>query len=477
MNSSSSSVPLALLLLTTAAPGCNLSDKYCIGNCPEPSSDTDVPGDDTGGSLGGSDTGALDPTADTGDDDSTTAFPDPATDTGVTDATTGDPVDPPPSCELIDTIPASATCNDEIIQPGELCFSGFGDFFTPSPVSGAIAVPLDGMGTDILLTHHDHSVTAMLFIPNEGISAEPKIWPETFPEGDLRLTAVGDFNEDGFADVAGRLAGADGSGPPVVLLLDGAGLLLAAHNFGPLVAVTGPHLFDADGDSHLDLLFTAAPDQVRTLNGDGTGDFTVAFALNSSAALNPNVTGALGPEPDGVRDDIVFVIDEGLFLTLRGPGVHMLMNINLPPTDLVRELEVVDVQGDGLGDIVAVIEDTTTATSHVAVMLQSTGPGPVPEFAITRYPVRCGAVALAVGDIDGDDDLDLAIASPAADGSFVTVRRNDGDGGFADVRAFQAAMGPEVDDLFIVDLNADGAVEFATTSRTFGTFGVMFSTH
>lgn len=88
--------------------------------------------------------------------------------------------------------------------------------------------------------------------------------------------------------------------------------------------------------------------------------------------------------------------------------------------------------------------------------------------------MHCGAVALAVGDIDGDGAPDLATASPDVPDSRLTIRRNDGQDGFSDVLTLQAD-GP-IDELYIVDLNADGAADFATASRAAGTVGVVPST-
>lgn len=447
----SSTADLALLLLSTAPFGCNFADKVCVGDCPEtsgPTTSMTMAGDESGG-VG--ETGVVD-------------VVDPTTEGGI-------PNDPPPTCELTDTLLASDTCLDTTLQPGELCFVlGSGTLSMPGGVVSAIAAPLEGGGTDMLVTHEDGGVTAVLYSPGEGVVTSSKKWPQTFPEGPLQLLAVADFNEDGFADVVARIDGIEG-GFILLFLLDGEGGLLEGRNLAT-GEVTGADLWDANGDDHQDLLVTHLPDQGLMLLGDGDGQFESTPGLQQQFITDLHATGAIGE--DGVHDDLVMVGDSVMQILMQTPDFGFLRTVDLAPTNLVHALRILDLQGDGLGDVVALIEDTDTHTSELAVITQSLDLGLEPVFTPTRYTVHCGAVALAVGDIDGDGAPDLATASPDVPDSRLTIRRNDGQGGFSDVLTLQA--GGPIDELFIVDLNADGAADFATASRAAGTVGVVPST-
>ncbi len=449
---------LALLLLTTVAPGCNLlSDKYCIGNCPEGST-ADADGTD---GLGGSET-------------------------GLPELTTGDggvPQDPAPTCDLVDTVVTFDSCSDQTVQPGELCFIlGSGTDESPGGVVSMIAAQLQGPGTDLLIAREGKMVSAMLFAEGQGLSVSSNNWPQPIPfvpDGELQLTVVGDFNEDGIADVAGRIDGPDHDSI-VLLLLDGAGGLLGASVImdgagivvGEGVELVGPDLYD-DGDGHLDLLVTMAPevlpDNAVVLHGSGAGTFEIEpyFGFNSAHLLH--ATGALGS--DGVHDDIVMSGDDGLEILFAHPGGDTLLGVPLGPDIKVQDLSVADLNGDGLGDIVALVVDPLLLTSEIVVLTQLPAPDSnSPEFRAAHYTVHCGAVALAIGDVDNDAAPDIAVASSDTPIAPITIRINDGAGGFAEVLTVQVA-GP-VDDLAIGDLNNDGAADLATASRVAGAIGM-----
>ena len=446
---------LALLLLTTVATGCNLlSDKYCIGNCPEEG------GSDGTDSLGGSETGLSEPTD-----------------------STGTPQDPPPTCDLVDTIVTFDTCMDQTVQPGELCFViGSGSEESPAGVVSMIAAQLQGPGTDLLIAREGKMVSAMLFAQGQGLSVSSNDWPQPIPflpGGELHLTVVGDFNEDGIPDVAGRIDGPDHN-DIVLFTLDGAGGLLGASvimdgagiTVGAGVKLVGPDLYD-DGDGHLDLLVTMAPEvhpeNAAVLHGNGAGNFTIEPAFGWSSVHHLHVTGALGS--DGVHNDVVVAGEDSLDILFTHPGGDTLLSVPLEPDIKVQDLSVADLNGDGLGDIVALVVDPLLLTSEIVVATQIAGPdNDAPEFSKVHYTVHCGAVALAIGDLDNDGAPDIVTASTDTPIAPITIRPNDGAGGFAEVLTVEV-IGP-VDDLSIADLNGDGAADFATASRVAGAIGL-----
>ena len=74
---------------------------------------------------------------------------------------------------------------------------------------------------------------------------------------------------------------------------------------------------------------------------------------------------------------------------------------------------------------------------------------------------RSGAVSVAIGDLNGDGNLDLATANDNADGT-VSVLVNRGDGSFRAKRDFRTGGGPV--SVAIGDLNGDGKPDLATAN-------------
>lgn len=74
-----------------------------------------------------------------------------------------------------------------------------------------------------------------------------------------------------------------------------------------------------------------------------------------------------------------------------------------------------------------------------------------PEFISARYPVLCNASALAVSDFDVDGHLDLIVAGTDGD---VTVRRGDGEGGFAELATTTMFS---ADRVHVADIDGDSA--------------------
>ncbi|WAS99364.1 FG-GAP repeat domain-containing protein [Nannocystis punicea] len=370
---------------------------------------------------------------------------------------------PAPTCDLVDTIVPPATCLNGAVEPGELCFViGSGATQPPNGVVSTIALPLDGSsGSDLLISHEDGTVSGLLFAAVPWLQTSGLSWPQSFSGGTLSLRAVGDFNEDGHLDVAAHIDGPTDS--IQILLLDGAGNLV-----GESVALTGaellgPDLFDADGDGHLDLVVIAPGEleDVIALRGDGTGQFEVSPQFGWSDAIERYAIGAL--QADGAVNDVVWALPAGeLTILMAGPG-DALFSEELGPDAEVLDLAVADLDGDGDGEIVALLTDTIHHTSEVAVLEFD---APSESFTDTRYPVGCGSVLLEIGDLDADGVLDLAAAAPGSPTGSVSIRRGDGQGGFAGL--LTVGFGSDIDTLHIVDLNGDGLADLAGSSRADG---------
>lgn len=411
-----------LPILFSLLPACDLDIKHCIGDCEHAS-----------GGSGNTSEGPGD-TTDSGG---------PATDTGIDPTDTGG--GELGTCELVDSFAAEATCFDGQFVAGELCILGTVGFGA-QPVTSSVVLPLDDLhGADLLMTFADGTLGAELFAP---ATSNSKPWPQSIGDQPV-VRASGDFDEDGALDVLAHSIGPDGVSVHV-LFLDGEGGLAddqvvhLAENVVTLDAV------DWNDDGHLDIItlaHTEALDGLVVLLGDGTGDFTESVGPAIEVATPGYVLGAL--DADGRADDFVFIQSGGGRIVHIQGNVQTVLTPSVPAELWFHDFVVADLDGDGLGDLAGVATNTEFETSELVVFVQNDG-----DFPLTgRYPVHCGARLLAVGDLDSDGALDLVTAGTGP----VSIRRGDGQGGFAPHMTAYLDLLNEGDGLHVADLEGDGS--------------------
>jgi hypothetical protein len=192
---------------------------------------------------------------------------------------------------------------------------------------------------------------------------------------------------------------------------------------GPITVVLG----DVDGDGDLDLLtanFSGSSVSVRLNNGQGT------FGGGSTVALTGNVRSLVLGDMDGDGDLDLLAPDYN-----NGTGTTVNLRINngqglfsgsqaVPVGPGPYGVALGDVDGDGDLDMLA----TTTAYTGGAVSVQlNNGQGLFSTYQ--TVPVGANPLNLVVGDVDGDGDLDLLTGNSNA--NTVSVRLNDGQGLFS----------------------------------------------
>lgn len=113
-------------------------------------------------------------------------------------------------------------------------------------------------------------------------------------------------------------------------------------------------------------------------------------------------------------------------------------------------------------------------SGHVALLLGDGAGG----FSIAPgMPLKVGSSArkVAAGDVDGDGDLDLAVAQH--DSYDVVLLLGDGRGGLAPApdSPFRAAEGqrPHTHDVALADVDGDGHLDLATTNANDGTVSLL----
>ena len=304
---------------------------------------------------------------------------------------------------------------------------------------------------DVVVANRDSPATVWL---NDGagqFSPHP-VTPE-LDTGDGQAVVLGDLDRDGDVDAIFAMSGAE-----TVWLNDGLG------NFSP--HPTGPEfgsatsldlaLGDVNGDGKLDVLVANADNEPETVwLNDGTGAFiphsTVpAFGEGVSTGI------ALG-DVDGDFDlDAVVANDNGQPETVwlnDGTGGFVL-HPSVPAFGAgdSQAVSLADLDSDGDADAVIANANGEAETVWLNDGTGSFTPHPtLPVFGAGN------SVALAVGDVDGDLDLDVVVANGGNEPESVWL--NDGLGGFADAENPPAFGAGESMAVALGDLDGDGDLD------------------
>lgn len=292
--------------------------------------------------------------------------------------------------------------------------------------------------------------------------------------------AVADFNLDGNVDLVAANATVGGVAFPIpvdtvsVLLGDGLGSFgpEVQHpvGFRPLSLVVGE--FNQDGAPD----FAVANDGggVAAFLGDGTGGFpssTSSFAYNQPRAL------AAGDfDQDGISD-LAYAAGSGHLAILLGDGAGSfagrgIFDVGNVPVCIDED----DFNGDGNPDLVVANQGSivlfgVTLPGSVSLLLgDGTGgftPGPSPQIGSPQQLEQRSA--LAAGDLDGDGNSDLVVASEIAGN--VEVVLGDGLGGFGPATSFPVGSRPS--SMALLDANLDGLPDLAVTNRWSGDVSVL----
>ncbi|WP_345223798.1 T9SS type A sorting domain-containing protein [Hymenobacter koreensis] len=297
----------------------------------------------------------------------------------------------------------------------------------------AVLGDVDGDGDlDLIATQNFSGSTVSLRLNNgSGVFAPPALNPEISAGSNPLNAALGDVDGDGDLDLL-ILNNADNTASIRLNSgLNSANFVAPAANaeVGVGVAPLGLALGDVDGDGDLDLL-TAS-------NANGSGN-TVSVRLNNGSgafaapALNPEVSVGLGPVTVALGD----------------------------------------LDGDGDLDLVTNNFNANTASIRVNSGLNSANfvaPAANPEVGTGLRPQSA-----ALGDVDGDGDLDLLTANVGSNA--VSVRLNNGSANFTPpaVNA-EIPVGNNPTGLALGDLDNDGDLDFAASNFGPGTVSVRLN--
>ncbi|MGD9850979.1 MAG: FG-GAP-like repeat-containing protein [Nitrospirales bacterium] len=286
---------------------------------------------------------------------------------------------------------------------------------------------------------------------------------------------AGDFNGDGFAD----LATVNGTSDDVsVLLGNGNGTFRSAVSFGvgkiPLALVAE----DMDRDGVLDLVLAlSGSDQVAVLKGDGTGLFQ--RAASQSAGKGTTFLVARDVNGDGWSD--VVAVNSGRFGYYPPFNLSVLLNdgkggLQSPvpyenedrdgmfPTGVLVE----DMTGDGKPDLVVTWSQPSWRSPNGLVsILKNNGNG---TFALDKV-LKPGFTLSAIqgADLNQDGLVDLAVTSLFSDTIRIVLQREGGT--FSELEPIKVGFAP-VGAIFR-DFDGDKELDLVVVNRDSNSLSVF----
>ena len=214
---------------------------------------------------------------------------------------------------------------------------------------------------------------------------------------------------------------------------------------------------DFDGDGDTDVATAGRPDKVawqRNLGGPGP-----QFEERSVSSAVPGASAVVAVDFDLDAADVDLVsagTESGVVMWHENDGAGSFVDRPISSIEIgVRAIEVADLDGDGDLDVLTALPDADTVA-----WLESDG-GTPPAFA--RHVVvddADGATAVDTGDIDGDGDLDVVVASSEDDS--VAWFESDGAAPPAFVRhdvTTTAVLADGASAVLAIDLDEDGDID------------------
>ncbi len=281
--------------------------------------------------------------------------------------------------------------------------------------------------------------------------------------------AVGDLNGDGNPDLVIANFGAN---TITVLLGNGSGGFTAASG-SPFAVGANPQsaaIGDFNGDGNLDIVTANSGDNtVTVLLGNGSGGFMAAAGSPFAVGTNPQAVVIGDINRDGKPDIVTANSGDNSVTVLLGNGSGQFTPDPGNPFAAGANPQSValgDLNGDGNPDIV-----TANAGDNTVNALLGDGTGnfaPGAHIAVGSKPW-----SVALKDFNGDGVLDFATANSGD--NTVTVLLGNGSGGFTAAAGSPFAVGATPPGLALGDFNGDGQLDFAAPDLGGNTVTVLLN--
>lgn len=304
----------------------------------------------------------------------------------------------------------------------------------PAALTGIVSGDLDGDGNGDILGVDNVSggnIGVALGLPGGTYNAVPVLsGPLPASTNGTSLPTLGDFNLDGFLDVAvaGSVAGiprafvaAGSTTTPGTFTLPATSISLVQAG-----TATGLSVSDVTGDGRQDLLIAVIGPTRRVNTIPGNGPMTFGPLTSSTTATGPeDIDICVDPDNDGDKDLVICGFDsltgQSVVEVMAGDGQGQfttLAKVALPTPALPFDVHWIDCNQDHRYDIAV---GCVGAAASPIFRLQNLGASPFFVSGAISAPFNTGTIpnALQRLDVNFDGVEDLAVFSKASSGTSV----------------------------------------------------------
>ncbi|MBL7992119.1 MAG: VCBS repeat-containing protein, partial [Candidatus Kapabacteria bacterium] len=288
-----------------------------------------------------------------------------------------------------------------------------------------------------------------------------------------RSAAFGDVDGDGDLDIAT----ANQTGTNVTVLANngsGSYTAIAGSPFAVGGALRSLVFGDVDRDGDLDLVITRIGlTSVVVLLNNGSGSFTTsAIGSPFTVGTSPWYVALGDVDGDGDLDlatanngsnDVTLLLNNGVGTFTPAPGSPIALG-----STGASGIDFGDVDGDGDLDFAV----ANNGSTNVAVLLNN-GTGLYAPAVGSPFTVGTSPRSVTFGDVDGDGDLDIATTNQTSND--VTVLLNNGAGSYSPSPGSPFAAGTQPIFLAFGDVDGDGDLDLATANQSSNNLTVLLN--
>lgn len=345
-----------------------------------------------------------------------------------------------------------AVCGDGMRMPGEICFKSpltFASFTTP--FDGVLADRNGDSRLDLLYltssgvqTHANLGMTLDPAVMNNGSTNNARAMRpvQLDPNPSAELLISTDVGMESWAFNASTISYArTGQFPLIVQVLAFETGKMTDGGVGDVIVLDGSNL--------------------RVYRLDGPNNATLMSSI--PAPITPNSKVVVGQLTSDLRSDVLLLSQTGIIAYIGSPnGLDSSSAIQTPTTMPVTDAEIGDLDGDGDGDIVFVVQSQTGGTAGQLGVMRGNGTGTFASPVFITVPDLGGALEVVDLDNDGREDVIAVRTGPAAQRALLVYRtRSDASleppvvlplpGSFAKLSARGSFNGDMVPDIVVTD--------------------------